>query len=464
MQQLWVPEWQPRRRSREFLERCLRTTAGGQFQKTHYLALALYAATRAGVVDEGEFIIRNEVLRGMLEHSARGDTLRRKLVALEREALIEISRAGRARRYRVFARPDDRIVLAPGTSRVTEAGLVNAVEAAKVSYALSRAVTGHWKPKTLLMALGALWRVAANDRGTMRFRRSDLQTALEWNHHGRLDKAKRELQVAGYIDWVRVGHEIEMSLCVDVHGRPVGRGHGNRVTIEVGPIAPAETPPEPETKRSDQGDEGRLEIGVAPKAAEPEAPEAPEALDGPVPRMTDRQLRTLAGILRDLYQIPLGKPVEEIGLAALPEDLAAEVNRRRTGPKPPAGASGELKLETIPADIGAELIRRLGGPARTRDQRRRRTRWLREQARHATSQGSGEETEDRSEPARPEPQAAQDDTRRERAEQTARELGYVPTDNPRQPWVRREQAGLLGYRLVDGRAIKRGRDDSPKSD
>ena len=458
MHQLWVPEWRPSRLSREFLDRCLRTTAGGRFEKLHYLALALHAATREGVVDEGEFIVRNDTLARMLEHGARWDTLRRKLAALQRGALIEIGRTRGAKRYRIFARPDDRIVLASGAPGGGLAESAPGSREEQISYALSRAETGHWKPKTLLMALGALWVVIGNEQESMRIRRADLRSALEWGHQGRLDSAKRSLRDAGYIDWIRVGHEIEMRFLVDADGRPRPKLRvGERLTFDIaGGAAEGPAPGQPTDARANgRGTQAPVEI-----MADEELGIAARASAGAVPRMTNRQLRTLAGILRDLYGIPVGQPVEKITLAALPEDLAAEINRRRSGRKPPAGASGELSLEAIPADIGAELIGRLGGPARTESDRRRRTRWLRQRAREsAAADGrSREEAAGRNLPD--ELDRAEKNTRQERAEDTARQLGFVPTDDPGEPWIRKSDAGARGYRIVGGRAVRLGRSGS----
>lgn len=458
MHQLWAPEWLPGRLSRQFLDRCLRTTAGGQFEKLHYLALALHAATREGVVDEGEFIIRNDALARMLEHGARWDTLRRKLAALQREALIDVGRTGRASRYRIFARPDDRIVLATaGGGRSLEKSAPGSLEE-QIRYAISHAQTGHWKPKTLLMALGALWVVMGNEQGSMRIRRAELRSALEWGHQSRLDSAKRSLRDAGYIDWIRLRHEIEMRFLVDSDGRPRPELlEGEGVTLEVAGTAGGSMAPE---DRADTGAErsGGQALIDAPPDEEREV--VAQASAGGVPRMTSRQLRTLAGILRDLYGIPVGQPVEKITLAALPEDLAAEINRRRSGRKPTAGASGELSLEAIPADIGAELIGRLGGPARTESDRRRRTRWLRQRARESRDADTGRREQAAGGNPACEHDGAGDNTRQERAEDTARQLGFVPTDDPDEPWIRRSEAGARGYRIVGGRAVKPGRSGS----
>ena len=445
MHQLWVPGWQPRLLSREYLARCIRTTAGGHHEKSHYLALALYAATREGIADEGEVVVRTDVLGAALEHPPQSQSLRRHLTALERSALIEISRAGRARRYRVRALPDDRIVLGSQAALSSGIGLESAIEADQISYALSRAVTGAWQLKTLLLALGALWRAAGNDRGSVRVGRAQLRAILEWSHQGRLATAKGALRDAGYIDWAEYGEQVEIAFLVDAYGdpRPEWRER-NRVILD---STSARAAPEP---HADPAREPAEHIGIVRDEDAPPRHQGPPEVGGPA--MSPRQLRTLAGILRDLYSIPHGEPVEQMALITLPEDLAAQMARQAGGPKRAAGDDAQISLDTIPGDIGAELIRRLGGPARNDTERRLRTRWLRDRMRSENRSGQGGEK----------PHAPSGDTdpaleagRRERAEQSARQLGYVPTDNPDEPWVRKTLAPMLGYEIRDGRARKR---------
>ena len=448
MHQPWMPGWQPRRLGREFLTRCLRTTAGGPLEKTHYLALALYAATREGIVDEGEFIVRTEVLRAALEHPPDGSTLRRRLIALQRAALVDIGRAGPARQYRVHARPDNRIVLGSRAAQLTDNGLASAIEADQITCALSQAVTGHWKPKTLLLALGALWRATGNERGSVRVGRAELRAILEWSHQGRLDRAKGALRDAGYIDWQHCGHELELAFLIDAYGhpRPEWRRR-NRVIVQLGSATTAAaSEPEP-------GPQPGPRIIIAPGPCAPSAP--PAAPPAGAPAMTPRQLRTLAGILRDLYRIPHGEPVEKMHLASVPEDLAAELSRRAGGLKRTAAGEPRISLNTIPADVGAELIRRLGGPARNRTERQLRTRSLRERMLWGNRSTDPDDGDDKPRAPAEAANAALEAARQERAEESARQLGYVPTDNPDEPWVRKSRASVLGYDLIDGRACKR---------
>ena len=445
MNQLWVPGMQPLRLSREFVERCLHTTTGGPTEKAHYLAMALYAATREGSADQGEFVVRSGSLRTSLEHSADGATLRRKLAALEREGLLEISRAGRARRYRVHARPDDRIMLTSSIRQAAATGLQSAIEADQISYALSQARTGHWKPKTLLMALGALWRARGTERGSVRVGWDELATILESERRRPLEQAAKELRNAGYIDWIETGHAIELAFVVDAYGHPNPQWRGrNRIAVHLAPAADAQAP--------------ATGAAPGPRVEEPETP-APAAAAPPEPRasvppMTARQLRTLAGILRGLFGIASGEPVEAIGLAALPEDLAAELNRRAGGLRRAGGGDAQISLETIPADIGAELIRRLGGPARNETERRLRNRWLRERMRRDRRKTPGRGGRKPGAPAGNE-EAARGAASQQRAKDSARQLGYVPTDNPDEPWIRLSRAGMLGYDIVGGLAIQR---------
>ena len=416
MKQLRLPAGQPIRASVELLLGCIQTAAGGRTDKAHLLGLGLWASCYEGGDNEGVVIASSREIVEGFEHRQNA-TLRSAIGRMVAKGIITREQGGRWRRHLITPKPDKGLWIPERGTRESRMHLRSLPDRFGLAEAASRARTGHWRTKSDLMAFTAICVALGNERGSVRISRRDLARLLEYGSEETLDKAKNRLRDLGYIEWVRSGRENEFAILINRSGEPqfTASPETEPELVAVDEMAPPNGGPE--------------NTGLLPAQEQPATEnEAAYAGNG-----------NATSVDATHEGLPGSDQADVMSTEGQVAALCGKV--RATGRVP-----DEDYFRKLSKQEASQILTAWGGTDSDPARRRLRARVVRQQMQEKRK------AERTRQPIQPEPTEAQQAARRRNAEESARERGYVPTDDG--DWIQRDQAGQLGYHIKEDRAVR----------